>query len=158
MDKIQSLLTRYDGVWNETLLWGWWGWDDCHCICTDKIHTWPVGYVYVQLQQCSGKLMMIGKELKKGPLQEELLKLGNEGYSDNSRCWTVWFFLGHKKMKMMNTEKHRTRTLWRKQVREDARKRAAKWHEYRSSHDRTDLVRFKVLLVASINTVYWYVI
>jgi len=43
------------------------------------------------------QLMKVGKELKKGALQEELLKLGNEGYSDNNRWWTVGFFLGHKK-------------------------------------------------------------
>jgi len=54
VDEIQSLLTRYIGVWNEPLLWGWWGWDDRQCIYTEKIHTWSVGYVYVQLQQCSG--------------------------------------------------------------------------------------------------------
>ena len=28
--------------------------------------------------------MKVGKKLKKGALQEELLKLGNEGYSDNN--------------------------------------------------------------------------
>jgi len=28
MVEIQSLLTRYIGVWNEPLLWGWWGRDD----------------------------------------------------------------------------------------------------------------------------------
>jgi hypothetical protein len=93
-----------------------------------------------------------------GALQEELLKLGNEGYSDNNRWWTVGFFLAQK-MKMLKKRKHRTRTLWRKQVREDARKTVAKWHEKRKvAHDRIDLVRFKVLLVASIITVCWYVI
>jgi hypothetical protein len=97
MAEIQSLLTRHIGVWNKPLLLRWWRGDDCQGINTNNI-----SYLASCIRVCAIAAMQWvahegWKRTEEGALQEELLKLGNEGCNDNYRLWTEGFFLGHKK-------------------------------------------------------------